>query len=126
MGSLSGTDLRGVLGFLWSAAVGTPSAPLSRETLVGLRDLLGADEAECFELGRVDRTTIALTASDPTYAEPGTDEAMLAFSAQNPIGWLRWRPADGARRLSAQVGGASSSASSSSASSCGRTTCTTS
>src|SRR4051812_44037668 len=104
MGRLSAADLRGVLAFLSMAGVGSQLEPLPRPTLVALRDLLGADEAEYFELQRADRMTLALTSSDEVVSAPGTDEALLRYGQlQNPIAWRRWSPTDGALRLSETI-----------------------
>ena len=96
MGQVHGSDLRRILEFIGAASVGTRSDPLPRATLVAIRDLIGADEAVYFELRRTDRATIAYAESDDVVSAPGTDEAMLTYTAQNPIGWLRWTPAHGA------------------------------
>ena len=103
MGRVAESDLRRVFGFLGSVRAGTPDDPLPRTMLIALRDLIGADEAEYFELRRADRATLALATSDDVVSAPGTEEAMLAFSAQNPVGWRRFLPAHGALRLSARI-----------------------
>jgi DNA-binding CsgD family transcriptional regulator len=103
MGRVAESDLRRVFGFLGSVRAGTPDDPLPRSTLIELRDLLGADEAEYFELGKPDRAVLALTTSDDVVPAPGTDAAMLAYSGQNPVGWRRFLPEHGAMRLSGRV-----------------------
>ncbi len=103
MGRLTETDLRRIFGFLGAAPIGTRSDPFPRPTLVAIRDLVGADEASYFELRREDRSTIAYSESDDVVSAPGTDEAMLTFSEQNPIGWRRFSPADGALRMSGRI-----------------------
>jgi DNA-binding CsgD family transcriptional regulator len=104
MGRLTEADLGHIVAFLASAPTGTEADPVPASTLVGLRDLIGADEAEYFELRRSDRAVLGASQSDPMHAVPGSVEAMHAFGAQNPIGWRRWQPADGAMRLSERIG----------------------
>ena len=99
MGRTSG----GSVEFVGAASLGTSADPLPRTTLVAIRDLVGADEAVYFELRRDDRATIAYAQSDDVVSAAGTDEAMLVYSAQNPIGYLRWSPADGALRMSGRI-----------------------
>lgn len=99
-----GSDVRRVLHFLGGVGVGSRDDPLPRSTLVALRNLIGADEAEYFELRRSDRAVLALSTSDDMVAAPGTDEALLAYGHQNPVGWRRWSPAHGALRLSGRIG----------------------
>jgi DNA-binding CsgD family transcriptional regulator len=104
MGRLTEADLGRIMAFLASAPTGTEVDPLPASTLVALRDLIGADEAEYFEFRRADRAVLGASQSDLMHAVPGSLEAMHAFGAQNPIRWRRWRPVDGAMRLSEQVG----------------------
>lgn len=92
-----------MFGFLGSTTIGTPEDPVPRRNLVALRDLVGADEAEYFELRRSDRVVLGLSTSDDMESVPGSDEALAAFGHQNPLGWRQWRPADGALRMSALV-----------------------
>lgn len=103
MGRLLEPDLRRILMFLANARVGTSSDPLPRPMLVALRDLIGAEEAEYFELRLADRATLALSQSDDIEFAPGTEEAMAQFAKQNPIGWRSYSPADGPQRLSGTV-----------------------
>lgn len=104
MGRLTEADLGHIMAFLASAPTGTDADPLPASTLVALRDLIGADEAEYFELRRADRAVLGASQSDPMHSVPGSLEAMHAFGTQNPIRWRRWKPANGALRLSEQVG----------------------
>ena len=99
-----GSDLRRVLDFLREVGVGSRDDPFPRSTLAALRDLIGADEAEYFELRRSDRAVLGLSTSDEVVSAPGTDEALLAYGHQNPVGWRRWAPGHGALRLSGQIG----------------------
>ena len=101
---VSGADLRRVFAFLGTVRVGSPADPLPRATLVALRDLIGADEAEYFELRRADRAVLAVATSDDFVSAPGSDDALLAFGGQNPVEWRRWSPQHGAIRLSDQIG----------------------
>lgn len=103
MGRLDQPDLRRLLAFIANARVGSLDDPIPAPLLIELRDLLGATEAEYFELRIADRATMALTASDEMASVPGTEEAMARFGTQNPTRWLQWSPADGPQRLSARV-----------------------
>lgn len=103
MGRLDQPDLRRILAFLANARVGTPEDPMPSQTLIELRDVLGASESEYFELRVADRATLALSVSGEMGSLPGTEEAMTRFSTQNPIRWTSWAPADGPQRLSARA-----------------------
>lgn len=103
MGRLSQSDLRGIFGFLGTAAAGTATEPISRATLVTLGRLLDADEVEYFELRRADRAVLGLATSAEITSAPGTDEALAVYGHENPLNWRRWRPAHGALRLSASM-----------------------
>jgi DNA-binding CsgD family transcriptional regulator len=89
---------------LGTVRVGSQDDPIPPSTLIALRDLGGADEAEYFELRRSDRAVLGLATSDEVRAVAGTEEAMVAYGHQNPIGWRRWSPAHGALRLSSRIG----------------------
>jgi DNA-binding CsgD family transcriptional regulator len=104
MARLHASDVGNAMAFLASTRVGNKPDPFPASTLVALRDLIGADEAEYFELRREDRTVLAASHSEPWHSAPGSEEALDAYGAQNPIAWRRWQPVDGALRLSAQVG----------------------
>lgn len=104
MGRLTEADLGHIMAFLASAPSGTEADPLPASTLGALRDLIGADEAEYFELRRADRGVLGASQSDTMHSVPGSAEAMHAFGTQNPIRWRRWKPGDGAMRLSEQIG----------------------
>ena len=104
MGRLTAAELSLITEFATSAPIGTPTDPLPRPTLIALRDLIGADEAEYFELRRADRAVLAFSGSDEVTPAPGSEEAMHAYGAQNPLNWRRWRPADGVLRLSDRIG----------------------
>lgn len=103
MGRLSDADLRGAMAFVASVPLGTAAAPIPPTALVALRDLLHADEAEYFELGRADRRVIASAISHETFDAPGSGEAMHAYGHENPLNWRRWTPASGSLRLSERV-----------------------
>lgn len=103
MGRVTEPDLRLILAFLGAAAAGTREDPLPRSTLAALRDVVGADEAEYFELRRSDRAPLALTTSDDVVDAAGTVAALREFGWQNPIGWRRWLPQHGALRLSDRI-----------------------
>jgi DNA-binding CsgD family transcriptional regulator len=105
MGQFTAAEVSGIARFAASAPIGTPHDPLPRPTLVALRDLIGADDAEYFELRRADRAVLASSRSDDEVEPaPGSEEAMHAFGWQNPLNWRRWSPADGAMRLSGRIG----------------------
>jgi DNA-binding CsgD family transcriptional regulator len=103
MGRIHQSDLRRILAFLANARVGTVADPIPSATLIALRDLLDAAEAEYFELRVADRATLALSVSDEMESLPGTEEAMARFAHQNPTRWTSWAPADGPQRLSARL-----------------------
>lgn len=100
MARVSETDLRGVFGVLASSVSGTASEPISLATLKALELFVGADETSYFELRREDRGVVSHVSTRPDSWAPGSFEAMLAFSHENPLGWRSWQPADGALRLS--------------------------
>lgn len=93
-------DLYGAFRFLSTAASGTRDEPFPLSTIESLRGLLGADGACYFELRRADRAVLAYTTTPEAPDAPGTTEARDRFAHQNPIGWRRGRPADGALRFS--------------------------
>lgn len=103
MGRVSSTDLRAIFRFLAVARVGGRLDPIPAETLVLLRDLLGADEADYFELRRADRAVLGFAESDAFPMAEGSEAAMHAFGHQNPVNWRRGKPGDGAVRLSELV-----------------------
>jgi DNA-binding CsgD family transcriptional regulator len=100
MARVSASDLRAILEFLAVAPAGGGFDPIPAATLARLRDLLGADEADYFELRRADRDVLGLAESDETAMAPGSEAALEAFGHENPVNWRRGRPGDGARRLS--------------------------
>jgi DNA-binding CsgD family transcriptional regulator len=104
MPRISEVELGRITTFLAATAVGTPADPVPRVLLARLQDLVGADDAEYFELRRVDRAVLSAAESHDHHSVPGADEALLAYGHQNPIGWRRWRPTDGAMRLSGRIG----------------------
>ena len=103
MGRVAESDLRAIFAFLGSARLGSAEDPIPRATLVRLRDLLHADQAEYFELRRSDRAMLGVAESDAAPAVAGSDEAMHRFGHQNPLNWRRWAPAHGAMRLSERI-----------------------
>jgi DNA-binding CsgD family transcriptional regulator len=103
MARISDADMRAVFGFLGAARHGGATDPIPQDTLVLLRDLLGADHADYFELRRSNRAVIALAESHADPTVPGSEEAMHRFGDQNPMNWRRGRPGDGAVALSARV-----------------------
>ena len=103
MGGVTAHDLGRLTRFVASAEPGTPAEPIPRWLLAGLRDLIGADEAEFFEFRRTDRRLVAHAQSHDWPEASGSDEALRQFGHQNPLGWHRWRPADGPMRLSTRI-----------------------
>src|SRR6188474_1737933 len=103
MGRLTEHDLTNVTAFLRTSLAGTIADPLPRPLLVELRDLTGADEAEYFEMRRTDRSVVAAARSHDWSDPAWMDEAIAANGHENPLGWRRWGPSDGAVRLSARV-----------------------
>ena len=103
MGRLTEAEFRRVTRVLTRLDPGPAEDPLPTGAMVELRDAFGADEAEYFELRRADRGVIAHAQSHVWSDAPGTDEALRAFGHQNPLGWRRFRPSDGALRLSART-----------------------
>lgn len=77
---------------------------MPRPTLAALRDIIGADDAEYFELRREDKVPLAAAQSHDWPEAPGSEEAMVNHGWQNPLGFRKWTPADGALRLSESVG----------------------
>ena len=104
MSRLTEADLGHMMAFLASAPTGTHADPVPASTMVALRNLIGADAAEYFELRRDNRAVLAASQSGPWQSTPGSEEAMDAFGVQNPIRWRLWQPADGALRLSGRIG----------------------
>jgi DNA-binding CsgD family transcriptional regulator len=96
-------DLGRVTRFLAAARAGDISEPLPLRTLVELRNLIGADDAEYFELRRADRRVIAHRQTEDVEPDPAVDEALRKYGWQNPLVWRRWGPADGAMRLSERI-----------------------
>jgi DNA-binding CsgD family transcriptional regulator len=103
MGRVSASDLRQVLTFVGSVEPGMPADPLPMSTLLALRTLLGADDADYFEFRRADRAVLAASSTYEGHPAPGSDDAMIRFGSQNPLGWRRWKPADGAMRMSERM-----------------------
>jgi DNA-binding CsgD family transcriptional regulator len=103
VGRLSHADLRRVTRFLAALEPGVESDPIPRPTLVALCDVVGADEAEYFELRRADRFPLAHAQSHDWDEAAGSDEALRAVGHQNPLRWRRWHPADGPMRMSALI-----------------------
>lgn len=103
MARIAEADLRRVTRFLAAAAPGSAADPVRVSTLTALCDLLGADDAEYFELRRADRGVIAHTETDKPDLAPGCDEALALYGHENPLSWRRWGPGDSAMRLSARI-----------------------
>ena len=103
MGRVSEADLQAIFRFLGSARMGAAHEPIPRDTLGMLRDLLKAEQAEYFELRRLDRAVLGVAESNQADPVPGSEEAMHRFGHQNPLNWRRWGPAHGAMRLSERV-----------------------
>lgn len=98
-------ELRRILRFVDQAAtLAEPTDPFPRSTLAGLGELVPADAIVYFELRRSDRAVLAYTSDRDLDPAPGSDAALAAFGHQNPIGWRRWAPADGPKRLSELIG----------------------
>lgn len=103
MAGVTRSDLRQIIDFIRSGVNGMPSDPLSTATLQALRNVVPADQIEFFALRRGDRAVLAHSMSEPWDDAPGTHEAILAVGHQNPVGWRRWGPTDGALRLSGLI-----------------------
>ena len=88
---------------LLASARSTIAEPVPYHTLVELRDLVGADAAEYFEMRRADRGVLAHVQTADGEPAPGSAEALRRYGAQNPLNWRRWRPDDGPMRLSARI-----------------------
>lgn len=103
MPMVSGADVRAILQFLDASPEGVATDPVPRSTLVALGELLHADGVEYWERGRDDRELVAYAT---TYPDDGVAslQAVAAYRHQNPMGWLRWLPADGPQRLSGLIG----------------------
>lgn len=106
MGRIGAGDLGRIARFVAAARAGEPGRPVSRPTIVALRDLVGADDAEYFELRRADRAMIAhVQVREIDIDSASAEEALRRYGAQNPLNWRRWRPEDGPMRLSNRIGG---------------------
>lgn len=103
MARVGEADLGRVTRFLASARPGDVSEPLPYRMLVEVRDLIGADDAEYFELRRAHRGVIAHRQIVAVEPDPVGDEALRQYGWQNPLSWRRWGPADGAMRLSDRI-----------------------
>jgi DNA-binding CsgD family transcriptional regulator len=104
MARLGEADLGRGTRFLVAARIGDVREPFPYWTLVELRDLIGADDAEYFELRWADRGVIAHRQTDVVEPDPDGDEALRQYGWQNPLSWRRWGPADGALRMSERIG----------------------
>jgi len=103
MARVGEADLGRVTRFLASARPGDVSEILPYRMLVEVRDLIGADDAEYFELRRADRGVIAQIQTAAVEPDPVGDEALRQYGWQNPLSWRRWEPTDGAMRLSERI-----------------------
>jgi DNA-binding CsgD family transcriptional regulator len=103
MGRVGEADLARVTRFLASARAGDVSDPLPVRTLTELRDLIGADDAEYFELRRADRGVVAHSQTESVEPNTVDDEVLRHHGWQNPLGWRRWGPSDGPMRLSERI-----------------------
>jgi DNA-binding CsgD family transcriptional regulator len=97
-------DLGRITRFLASLRSTGAAQPVSHGSLASLRDLVGADDAEYFELRRADRGLVAHVQTADVEPDAGSDEALRRYGAQNPLNWRRWRPEDGPMRLSGRIG----------------------
>ena len=100
MAGVTGSDFKRMVAFIRLGANGTPGEPMPKASLQALMKVIPADQAEYFEFRRADRTLVAHTMNEHWDDVPGTYEATLALGHQNPIGWRKWGPTDGALRLS--------------------------
>jgi DNA-binding CsgD family transcriptional regulator len=103
MARVGEADLGRITRMIASARSASPVEPIPRATLAELRDLVGADEAEYFELRRADRGVVAHVQAEDVEPDPGSEETLRRYGAQNPLNWRRWRPDDGPMRLSARI-----------------------
>ena len=105
MARVGEADLGRVTRFLASARAGDVTDPLPYRTLVELRELFCADDAEYFELRRMDGALIAHGQTEVVEPDPVEDEVLRVYGWQNPLRWRRWGPSDGAMRLSERING---------------------
>lgn len=78
--------------------------PFSRSALLELGRLIPADHVEYFELRQHDRAGLEyVTSADQPDAPGFADEAFTLYGSLNPLGAFRWRPSDGAVRLSSVI-----------------------
>jgi DNA-binding CsgD family transcriptional regulator len=103
MARVGEADLGRLTRFLASARAGDVSVPLPARTLIELRDLIGADDAEYFELRRADRGVLAHSQTESVEPYPGDDQVLRHYGWQNPLRWRRWGPSDGPMRLSERI-----------------------
>jgi DNA-binding CsgD family transcriptional regulator len=99
---ISTSDVRSIIRFVDAVPSGTAAEVFAPSTLGALAGVIGADQADYFEVQRPRRTTQFIKA----YVEddaPWLDEVIPRISHQNPLGAFKWGPADGPRRMSAVI-----------------------
>jgi DNA-binding CsgD family transcriptional regulator len=100
---ISTSDVRNIIRFVDAAPTGTAAEVFAPSTLGALAGVIGADQADYFEVQRQDRRTTQFTKAYFEDDAPWLDEVIPRISHQNPLGAFKWRPADGPRRMSAVI-----------------------
>jgi DNA-binding CsgD family transcriptional regulator len=76
-----------------------PASAITRQILLELGNLIGADNVEYFTLREQDRAGLRYVAIREVIEPPGSDEVFRRHPGQNPLSAFRWGPEHGALRL---------------------------
>ena len=98
------SDVRGIVRFLDAAPAGTRAEVFAPSTLRALTGVIGAEQADYFELRGPDHQPTAFTTGYLEDEAPWVDEVIPRVTHQNPLGAFRWCPDDGPLRQSAVIG----------------------
>lgn len=100
---ISTSDVRRVIRFVDAAPSGTAAEVFAPSTLAAITGVIGADQADYFEVQREGRRTTMFTKAYVEDDAPWLDEVIPRISHENPLGAFKWGPADGPRRMSAVI-----------------------
>jgi DNA-binding CsgD family transcriptional regulator len=98
------SDVRRIVRFLDATPSGTRAEVFAPSTLRTLTGVIGAEQADYFELRGPDRHAAAFTTAFIEDDTSWVDEVIPRVSHQNPLGSFNWGPADGPLRMSAVIG----------------------